>query len=102
MNFHKTYFIFLLVILSNLSTLAQAPKSFNSEPEAFFKELKGYMELTNKNETEKLMDKFELIWLKEPKFTGEQMRTIVGTANDMLKKRMKPYPDSLNAMRAIT
>ena len=70
--------------------MAQAPKSFSSEPEAFFNELKGYMELTNKKETEKLMDKFELMWIKTPKFTGEQMRTIVATANDMLKKRMKP------------
>ncbi|MBK7964284.1 MAG: hypothetical protein IPK10_02495 [Bacteroidetes bacterium] len=59
------------------------------------------MELTNKNETGKLMDKFELIWIKTPKFTGEQMRTIVATANDMLKKRMKPYPDFSNYVIAL-
>jgi hypothetical protein len=59
------------------------------------------MELTNKKETEKLMDKFELMWIKTQKFTGEQMRTIVATANDMLKKRMKPYPDFSNYVIAL-
>ncbi|MBK9637595.1 MAG: hypothetical protein IPO63_07175 [Bacteroidetes bacterium] len=101
MNNNKTNFFFLILFLISFNSLAQAPKSFSSEPEVFFKELKGYMELTNKNETEKLMDKFELMWIKTPKFTGEQMRTIVGTANDMLKKRMKPYPDFSNYVIAL-
>lgn len=101
MKFKKSLVSFLLFLLASNLIVAQAPKSLSKEPEAFFKELKGYMELTNKKETEKLMDKFEIMWVKEPKFTGEQMRIIMGTANDMLKKRMKPYPDFSNYVIAL-
>ena len=90
---------FSLLLCSN-QLQAQAPKTFSSDPAAFFKELKGYMELTNKKETEKVMDAFEEIWLEEPKFSAEQQKIIIGTANNMLKKRMKPYPDFSNYVGA--
>lgn len=101
MKFKKILFALFIGMIASSALFAQAPKSFSTVPETFFKELKGYMELTNKSETEKLMDKFELMWIKEPKFTGEQMRTVIGTANDMLKKRMKPYPDFSNYVIAL-
>lgn len=91
---------FSLLLCSN-QLQAQAPKTFSSDPAAFFKELKGYMELTNKKETEKVMDAFEEIWLEEPKFSAEQQKIIIGTANNMLKKRMKPYPDFSNYVGAL-
>mgnify|MGYP000983147332 CR=1 FL=1 len=59
----KIRVLILLLLLVSLQTHAQAPKSFSSDPATFFKELKGYMELTNKKETEKVMDKFEEIWI---------------------------------------
>jgi hypothetical protein len=101
MQFLKIKLIGLLLLLVTLEGNAQAPKSFSGDPAAFFKELKGYMELTNKKETEKVMDKFEEMWLEEPKFSGEQQKTIIATANDMLKKRMKPYPDFSNYVAAL-
>lgn len=97
----KIRVLILLLLLGSLQTNAQAPKSFSSDPATFFKELKGYMELTNKKETEKVMDKFEEIWLEEPKFSSEQQSTIIATANNMLKKRMKPYPDFSNYVAAL-
>lgn len=93
--------LILLLLLVSFQSNAQAPKSFSNDPAMFFKELKGYMELTNKKETEKVMDKFEEIWLEEPKFSAEQQLTIIGTANNMLKKRMKPYPDFSNYVAAL-
>ena len=97
----KNKIVIILLFCASAQLKAQAPKSFSSDPAEFFKELKGYMELTNKKETEKVMDKFELLWLKEPKFTLEQQKTIISTANNMLKKRMKPYPDFSNYVEAL-
>jgi hypothetical protein len=93
--------LFIILLLSSLKVTAQAPKSFSNDPATFFKELKGYMELTNKKETEKVMDKFEEIWLEVPRFSTEQQGTIIATANNMLKKRMKPYPDFSNYVAAL-
>ncbi|MBL7923743.1 MAG: hypothetical protein JNL88_06060 [Bacteroidia bacterium] len=91
----------LFLFLTLAECQGQAPKSFSNDPAVFFKELKGYMELTNKKETEKVMDAFEEVWLKEPRFNGEQQRTVITTANNMLKKRMKPYPDFSNYVAAL-
>lgn len=96
----KRILIFLLLLAPFFSE-AQAPKQFSSDPAAFFKELKGFMELTNKKETEKLLDQFEVIWVEEPKFTGDQQAIIIHTANDMLKKRMKAFPDFGNYLEAL-
>jgi len=96
----KRILIFLLLLAPFFSE-AQAPKQFSSDPTAFFKELKGFMELTNKKETEKLLDQFEVIWVEEPKFTGDQQAIIIHTANDMLKKRMKAFPDFGNYLEAL-
>ncbi len=94
--------LFMLLFFFGSSALqAQAPKSFSSDPSQFFKELKSYMELTNKKETEKVMDQFEEIWLEEPKFSSEQQKRVIGICNDMLKKRMKPYPDFSNYVAAL-
>lgn len=93
--------IILLLLALPLALQAQAPKSFSTEPAVFFKELKTFMELSNKKETEKLLDRFEEMWQEEPKFSAEQQRTIINTCNDMLKKRMKSYPDFSNYVQAL-
>lgn len=97
----KNRIVILLLILLPGFLPAQAPKSFSKDATLFFKELKGYMELFNKKETEKLMDRFEEIWLEEPRFSVEQQQVIIGTCNNMLKKRMKPYPDFSNYVQAL-
>lgn len=93
--------ILLSFILLFSSAEAQAPKSFSTDPAVFFKELKEFMELSNKKETEKLLDKFEIIWLETPKFSSEQMGIIMRTSNNMLKKRMKAFPDFTNYIQAL-
>ncbi len=91
----------LLILLCSTPVWAQAPKSFSTETVAFFKELKAYLELTNKKEAEKLMDQFEEVWIENSRFTVEQQARIIATSNDMLKKRMKPYPDFSNYIAAL-
>lgn len=93
--------ILLLLLFVPTILFGQAPKQFSSDPLVFFKELKAFMELTDKKETEKMMDRFEKMWIEEPKFSSDQQSIIIKTGNDMLKKRMKAYPDFKNYLEAL-
>lgn len=91
----------LFLILSPFLTIGQAPKTFSTDPAAFAKEIRAYMELTNKKETEKIMDRFDEIWLAQSRFSAQEQGTVIRTANNMLKKRLKPYPDFSNYILAL-
>lgn len=91
----------LFLLFCPLFSIAQAPKSFSTDPTTFAKEIRSYMELTNKNETEKIMDKFDEIWIEQARFTVQEQGTVIRTANNMLKKRLKPYPDFSNYIIAL-
>ena len=93
--------VFALLLLSGLTAEAQVPKSFSENPEVFFKELTGYLAYYNKKEADRLNDEFENIWLVEKRFTPEQQSIVIQTANVMLKKRMKPFPDFSNYLTAL-
>jgi hypothetical protein len=90
-----------LLFIIPFTGYAQVQKPFSTDAPTFFKEIKAYLELTNKKETEKLTDRFELVWLEQPKFTADQQTTVVKTCNDMLKKRLKPFPDFSNYIEAL-
>jgi hypothetical protein len=90
-----------LFLLFPFFGFSQVQKPFSAEPQTFFKEIKAYLELTNKKETEKLTDRFELVWIEQPKFTADQQATVIKTCNDMLKKRLKPFPDFSNYIEAL-
>ena len=90
-----------LFLLFPFFGFSQVQKPFSAEPQTFFKEIKAYLELTNKKETEKLTDRFELVWIEQPKFTGDQQAIVIKTCNDMLKKRLKPFPDFSNYIEAL-
>ncbi len=90
----------LLLILLYSAAHAQAPRSFSTEKVAFLKELRTFMELTNKKESEKLLDRFEKKWEKDS-FTSDQQFIIEQTCNNMLKKRLKSFPDFSNYLDAL-
>lgn len=91
----------LFFIISPLYAICQAPKSFSTDPATFAKEIRAYMELTNKKETEKIMDRFDEIWIEQSRFSVQEQGTVIRTANNMLKKRLKPYPDFSNYILAL-
>lgn len=96
--------LFLPIVLfffNAFSVKAQTQKAFSGDPVQFLKELRAYMELTNKQETERLLDAFELVWIEQPAFSSTQQSTVIRTANNMLKKRLKPYPDFSNYVKAL-
>ncbi len=92
------FLLFFISITNNL--LAQGPKSFSNDPTTFVKELGTFLEATNKKDAEKLLNLFEPMWT-QGKFSTEQHAIIVQTANNMLKKRLKAFPDFSNYIEAL-
>ncbi|MEO8117112.1 MAG: hypothetical protein ABI653_05630, partial [Bacteroidota bacterium] len=100
----KFKFIFILLIINFqllvFSCLAQTPKSFTADPVQFPKEMQAFLESSIKKDAEDLMDKFLPVW-QAGKFSAEQQKTIYQFSNDMLRKRMKPFPDFANYLNAL-
>ncbi|MEO5570999.1 MAG: hypothetical protein ABIT08_05830 [Bacteroidia bacterium] len=96
----KTCFISFLFSICFNQTHAQALKSFTAEPVKFLQEMQGFLEETNKKESEKLMEKFTPVW-NSGKISNDQKGLVYETSNAMLKKRMKAFPDFVNYLNAI-
>lgn len=80
--------------------MAQTPKKFTPDKVMFLKEMQLFLESSIKKDADDLMEKFEPVWQSE-KFTAEQQKTIYSFSNDMLRKRMKPFPDFSNYLTAL-
>jgi hypothetical protein len=95
------YFIFFLLSLCSYQVvMAQTPKKFTPDKVMFLKEMQLFLESSIKKDADDLMEKFEPVWQSE-KFTAEQQKTIYSFSNDMLRKRMKPFPDFSNYLTAL-
>lgn len=80
--------------------MAQTPKSFTPDAVVYPKEMLTFLQSSIKKDADDLMDKFLLVW-QANKFTPEQQKTIYQFSNDMLRKRMKPFPDFANYLNAL-
>lgn len=89
----------LFFILSHAS-FSQSIKSFTPDPVKFLKELEQFFTESNKKEGEQLMKEFTPVW-NSGKFSSQQQESIYKTANAMLKKRMKAFPDFKNYLDAL-
>ncbi|MEO8147165.1 MAG: hypothetical protein ABI723_05980 [Bacteroidia bacterium] len=87
-------------MIFNFHLKAQAPKSFTADPVQFPKEMQAFLESSIKKDAENLMEKFLPVW-QANKFSPEQQKTIYEFSNDMLRKRMKPFPDFANYLNAL-
>lgn len=99
MKIFKIVSIVFLALLSYTS-IAQAPKSFTPDPVAYPKEMQAFLQSSIKKDADNLMDLFLPVW-QGNKFTVEQQKTIYEFSNDMLRKRMKPFPDFANYLNAL-
>ena len=94
--------LFSAVLLTGYAVKGQTPKTFSENPDMFFRELTDYLNYSNKKEAAPLLDGFKVIWLEEKRFDAEQQGMVIQTANIMLKKRLKPFPDFSNYLTALT
>lgn len=75
-------------------------QTFSSEPEKFFKDVSSYLNPISKEKSKDLLKELELSWL-EGKFTEEQRNEVYFTANKIVSKKLKPFPDFSNYLDAI-
>lgn len=95
MNKNKTFFLVLIFALSNLYSNAQKLKTFTPDPVVFFEEMQTFLQETNKEEGENIINEFKAIWFSPGTSEKEQkeQEKIYKEANSVLKDRMKAYPD---------
>ena len=100
MAYRIKIFLLLIFCITALSSNGQSLKNFTMDPVKFITELQQFLEETNKKDGEKLMETFKLSW-NSGKFTNQQQDEIYRTANAMLRKRMKAFPDFSNYLLAL-
>jgi hypothetical protein len=87
--------LLLAVTLTAPTLRGQALKSFTGDATKFPLDMKSMIAEANKNQSDEVLEPFMKAW-KEGRFSADQQEHIYSTANAMLKKRMRPFPDFSN------
>jgi hypothetical protein len=98
MTFNKA-FVFILALFS-FTVKAQTLKTFSEDNVKFPQELAKFLEETNRKDAQDLMTPFMQHW-NGKSYSMDQKEAIYRTANIMLKKRMKAFPDFANYITAL-
>lgn len=95
----KMFFLFVFCFIA-MKSIGQNLKNFTTDPVKFVEELQQFLGETNKKEGLELIEAFKLSW-NSGKFSSQQQDEIYRTANAMLRKRMKAYPDFNNYLLTL-
>jgi hypothetical protein len=92
--------VFSVFIFTNL--LAQSTiKSFSSDSVKFLAEMTAFFDNANKKDGKDFIeDKFKPVWLKET-WDPAKRAYVYKVCNDLLKKRLRPYPEFKNFLMAL-
>jgi hypothetical protein len=93
--------LFGTCLLFCLDSFSQTIKNFTSDPLKFPEEMETFLTETNKKQGQEIMDGFNKEWAGG-KFSSTQQEAIYRTANSMLRKRMKAFPDFANYISTLT
>lgn len=93
--------VLLFAFLVITDVRAQQIKSFTPEPDKFPQEMKAFLTEADKKQSDDVMEPFLEAW-KLGKFNADQQKDIYSTANAMLKKRMRAFPDFSNYITTLT
>ncbi|MCX6292316.1 MAG: hypothetical protein NT126_11210 [Bacteroidetes bacterium] len=96
----RIIFPVILFFLLSSSCFSQSIKNFTADPVQFIKELQQFFSESNKDEGEIIMKSFIPVW-NGGKLSSSQQEVIYKTANGMLKKRMKAFPDFKNYLTTL-
>jgi hypothetical protein len=101
MNARKKLIYFVLVFfMVPAFSFSQSIKNFTPDAAKFITELEQFFGESNRKEGEELMKQFTPVW-SSGKFSAHQQEAIYKTANAMLRKRMKPFPDFKNYLTTL-
>ena len=95
-----TYILSLIISVNFLQ--AQKITSFSSDSVKYMRELSDYFmdNSPNKKETEAYLDNFQKVW-KSPEFPSKYRQALYKTSNNMLQRKLKPYPYFITYINAI-
>ena len=97
--------VVLFLFAAGTATVAQAPRAFTNDSTEFTMQLSALFQTVadkdNQAEAMETAARFSELW-QSGRFTGEQQQFILNTCNQMLKKRVKPYPDFLKYLYTLT
>lgn len=96
---NKFFTTLLFIFTLSINVHAQSLKSFSGDASKYLEELSKFLEETNKKEGERIMEQFEMVYDKS--FNATQKQTIIALSNNMLKKRLKAFPDFSNYTSAL-
>lgn len=88
----------LFLLLFPALVWAQIPKSFNSDPALFVKELSNYLNSGQRSDYKQISKEVEALFLSLP---NDDQTAIIKTSNLMLQRRMTSYPYFGNYYSAI-
>jgi hypothetical protein len=96
------FFTLLFIFISNIS-FSQI-KSFSQDSLKYLDEMKAFFETTVNKEQQKegkeFLEMFGPVWLS-PKVTYQQRLQVYKISNQMLKKKMRPFPDFISYLTAL-
>jgi len=91
--------IFVLVVFPAI-VFSQSIKNFTAEPQKFAEEMEQFLTETDKKQGREIMETFLPIW-NAGSFSQAEQEAVFKTANSMLRKRMKAFPDFKNYLTAL-
>ncbi|HNQ12758.1 MAG TPA: hypothetical protein PKH65_04545 [Bacteroidia bacterium] len=94
----KKLLFFSLFCLISIPLYSQSIRSFSPDPVNYFKELDIFFSEADKSQAKKFIDFFEPEW--NSSLNDEQKKIIIEQSNLMLKKRLRPFPDYENYLKA--
>lgn len=74
------------------ATMGYSQITFSADSTKFFEESQGFLGSVNKADARKFMKEFELVWYGG-KLSQKQRTRVYATANEMMAKKLKAYPD---------
>ncbi len=92
--------IIVLGWLINLTFNNVQAQTFSSEKELFFKDVSNYLNNISKQKGKDFLKEFGVIWL-EGALSDKQRAQVYTTSNAIVAKKLKPFPDLTNYLKAI-
>lgn len=98
MKLTKLIPLFFIVVFFSAKSYGQ--QTFSTDSTKFLKEIVGYFAQVNREDAKAFEKQFEPIWFGG-KFTPTIRANVYSTANLMVQKRLKPYPEIKNYMLSV-
>lgn len=96
----RFYKVLVLGLLFGITLNNLRAQTFSSEKEQYFKDVSGYLNNISKQKGKDFLKQFGVIWL-EGNLSNKQRAQVYTTSNAIVTKKLKPFPDLTNYLKAV-